>query len=236
MMYGMFNVGIIVPAVTGTALLCMVIWRGRISLALERHALLRRLWRLGWMVFALWLISLLAFWLRIAQQTHDDKPAAAVDAIIVLGSATRDGQPSQTLAQRLDVAARLARAQPAALVVTSGGVDFGEVESEGRIMSRYLEQKHGIAPQRLIMEEKSTSTALNLSLSLALLAERGVSSNSSIAIVTSDFHTLRALGIAQKAGLTNAHTVGAPTPLSIRFNAWLREYFAVASSWLLREF
>ena len=86
------------------------------------------------------------------------------------------------------------------------------------------------------MEERSTSTALNLSLSMELLAAHKLSADNSIAIVTSDFHTPRAQWIADKVGLKNAHTVGAPTPLSIRFNAWLREYFAVASSWVLREF
>lgn len=236
MMYGMFNVGIIVPAATGAALLGMVLWRKRISLLLARRPALRWYWRLGWLLLALWLISLLVFWLRIAQQMHAERAPQPVDAIIVLGSATRDGQPSQTLAQRLDVAAALAKNQPHALITTSGGVDFGETESEGRIMARYLEQRHGIAPERLIMEEKSTSTALNLSLSMALLQARNLSAASPIAIVTSDFHTPRAQWIADKVGLQNARTVGAPTPLSIRFNAWLREYFAVASSWLLREF
>ena len=234
--YGMFNVGILVPAVIGAALLAMLIWRQPLSQALARHSTLRKIWRWGWILFALWLISLLVFWLRIAQQMHADKSQQPVDAIIVLGSATRDGQPSQTLAHRLDVAAALAKVQPNALIATSGGVDFGETESEGRIMARYLEQRHGIAPARLIMEERSTSTALNLSLSMELLAAHDLSADAHIAIVTSDFHTPRAQWIADKVGLQNAHTVGAPTPLSIRFNAWLREYFAVASSWVLREF
>ena len=234
--YGMFNVGILVPAVIGAVLLAMLIWRQRISQTLARHSTLRTIWRWGWILFALWLISLLVFWLRIAQQMHSEKTQQPVDAIIVLGSATRDGQPSQTLAHRLDVAAALAKSQPNALIATSGGIDFGETESEGRIMARYLEQRHGITPARLIMEERSTSTALNLSLSMDLLAARDLSADSSIAIVTSDFHTPRAQWIADKVGLKNAHTVGAPTPLSIRFNAWLREYFAVASSWVLREF
>lgn len=234
--YGMFNVGILVPAVIGAVLLAMLIWRKRLSEMLARHSTLRKIWRWGWILFALWLISLLVFWLRIAEQMHAEKTQQPVDAIIVLGSATRDGQPSQTLAHRLDVAAALAKVQPNALIATSGGVDFGETESEGRIMARYLEQRHGIAPARLIMEERSTSTALNLSLSMELLAAHDLSADAHIAIVTSDFHTPRAQWIADKVGLQNAHTVGAPTPLSIRFNAWLREYFAVASSWVLREF
>jgi hypothetical protein len=30
--------------------------------------------------------------------------------------------------------------------------------------------------------------------------------------------------------------VGAATPLYVRYNAWLREYFAVLSGFLLREY
>ena len=30
--------------------------------------------------------------------------------------------------------------------------------------------------------------------------------------------------------------VSAPTPLLIRYNAWLREYFAFISGWLLDEY
>jgi uncharacterized SAM-binding protein YcdF (DUF218 family) len=56
-----------------------------------------------------------------------------------------------------------------------------------------------------------------------------------VAVVTSDFHTLRAQRIARKMGYTRAVPVAAPTPLYIRYNAWLREYFAMASSWVLRE-
>lgn len=236
MAHGMFNVGVIVPAAIGSGLLCVVAFQRQLSHVLARRGGLRRLWRLGWCLFAMWLASLLVFWALIALHMRTDEVVQPAQAIIVLGSATRDGQPSEALAKRLDVAAQLASAQPDAWIVTSGGVDFGQTESEGRIMARYLHDRHGIASTRLIAEEASTSTALNLSLSSALLAQHNMQPDAPIAVVTSDFHTLRARWIAKKVGLRNVYAVGAPTPLPIRFNAWLREYFAVASSWLLREF
>ena len=60
--------------------------------------------------------------------------------------------------------------------------------------------------------------------------------NSKIAIVTSDFHTLRAGAIAKKQGYRNFITVGAGTPITTRYNAWLREYFAYLSGWVLGEY
>ena len=55
-------------------------------------------------------------------------------------------------------------------------------------------------------------------------------------LVTSDFHTLRAGLIARRAGYTAVTTLGADTPLYLRYNIWLREYFAFLSSWALNEY
>ena len=238
MFFGMFNVGVTVPAALGILLIVTAFKSRAISLFLNNHRNLRAFWRLGWCVLGLWALSVLVFWWHLVSVQSSTKATnEPISAIVVLGSATRDGAPSQALALRLDVAAELAKLQPNALIITSGGVDFGQTLSEGRVMANYLVGRHGIPQERVVAEEQSTSTALNLSLSKAVLEQRGVSvGDSSIAVVTSDFHTLRAGKIASKAGYAKVVTVGAPTPLSIRFNAWLREYFAVASSWLLREF
>lgn len=83
-------------------------------------------------------------------------------AIIVLGSGVENGQPSAILAKRLDTAAPVALSQPHAKVVLTGGLDFSEKESEALVMSRYLEQHFHIAKERMILEDKSTSTELNL--------------------------------------------------------------------------
>ena len=184
----------------------------------------------------MWLVSLLVFWAHLLSASSGLPPDQPVQAIVVLGSATRDGQPSLTLAQRLDRAAELAARQPKALVLTSGGVDFGESESEGAIMARYLQQRHGLPPERLLMEQRSTSTALNLAWSLPLLQERGVPPAGSIALDTSSSHPRRGGGIATRRGSGQACRGGPPTPATIRANAWLREYFAVISGWVLGEF
>lgn len=236
MAHGMFNLGVTLPAALGLLFVVSSSCHARIARAMRRNARLRWFWRLGWGAFGLWLASLLALWAQLLVHSQQPADLSPLQAIVVLGSATRDGQPSPTLALRLDKAAQLAAQHPQALVVTSGGVDFGEQESEGAVMARYLRQRHGLAAGRLVLEERSTSTELNLAWSQPLLRERGVAADAPIAIVTSDFHTLRAGWIARRNGYGQAITVGAPTPLSIRPNAWLREYFAVLSGWVLGEF
>lgn len=224
---GHFNVGVQVPAVLGAGALVLA-WR-------QARPWRHRMWRAAWVLLALWVLSVLWFWSRLFSLGLEPPQVPAVQAIVVLGSGTLDGQPRPVLAQRLDTAAELARLQPGALIAVCGGVDWGETESEAEVMARYLRQRHGIAPERLVLEKLSTSTELNLQLSRPLLAARGVVANAPTALVSSDFHLMRALRIAQRQGLSQMYPVAAPTPLATRFNAWLREYFAMASSWVLRE-
>lgn len=235
MCLGHFNVGVVLPAGLGAAALGLS-WKWRAvqhwRAARPLHA---RLWSLAWAGLVLWLISLFWFWSRLSGLGLEPQQVPPVQSIVVLGSGTLDGHPRPVLAARLDQAAQLAKLQPQALVAVCGGVDWGEKESEAEVMARYLQQRHGIAAQRLVLEKLSTSTELNLKLSRPLLAERGVTADAPMAMVSSDFHLMRAMDIAKRQDLPQVYPVAAPTPLATRFNAWLREYFAMASSWLLGE-
>jgi len=237
MAMGFFMVGVTVPAALGLVLFFLgARWHGvRDGFHSLRWG--RLVWRTGWLLLAAWVCSVAVFWAVLARQVNAlsrSANAAPPQAIVVLGSGTPNGQPSPSLRARLDTAHALANAHPAAWVVVSGGVDFGETLSEGQVMGNYLREQ-GLAPSRILQEERSTSTELNLQYSLPLLQAQGLGLDSAVAVVTSDFHTLRAQRIARKIGYTHAFAVAAPTPLYIRYNAWLREYFAMASSWALRE-
>ena len=235
MAMGHFNMGVVLPAILGAAALwlswkwqAVQDWRAKRPI----HA---RLWIWGWAGFAIWLLSLLWFWSRLFSLGLEPQQVPAVQSIVVLGSGTLNGHPRPVLAARLDTAAELAKLQPAALIAVCGGVDWGEKESEAEVMARYLQQRHGIAADRLVLEKLSTSTELNIQLSRPLLAEHGVAADAPVAMVSSDFHLMRAMNIASRQHLPQVYPVAAPTPLATRFNAWLREYFAMASSWLLGE-
>ena len=174
--------------------------------------------------------------LYLTENNAKEETIPVAKAIIVLGSGVKNGQPSPTLAKRLDRAAPIALAQPNAKLVLTGGVDFGETESEAEIMSRYLQQHYRIPSSQIILEDRSTSTELNLMNSQPLLAKHDIHIQQPIIIVTSDFHTIRAAAIAKKQGYAQMTMLGSTTPLSTRYNAWLREYFAYASGWLLNEY
>lgn len=237
MALGYFSMGVTVPAALGAAGTWLA-WRWHSVQAWRgRTALRRRLWRAGWALLLLWMISVAAFWWVLARQIDQAESATnrtAPQVILVLGSGTPQGQPSPALRARLDKAHELAQAHPEAWVVVSGGVDFGETLSEGQVMGNYL-RAQGLDARRILQEERSTSTELNLRYSLPLLQAQGLGPEAAVAVVTSDFHTVRAQRIARKVGYTHTLPVAATTPLYIRYNAWLREYFAMVSSWLLRE-
>lgn len=186
--------------------------------------------------FWIWLVSLGYFFDYLSDNNAKTQNIPVVKAIIVLGSGVEKGQPSATLAKRLDRAAPVALAQPHAKLVMTGGIDFGETDSEAVVMSRYVQQHYRIPASQIILEDKSTSTELNLKNSQALLQAQHINIQQPIAIVTSDFHTLRAAAIAKKQGYSNITMLGATTPLATRYNAWLREYFAYASGWILNEY
>jgi uncharacterized SAM-binding protein YcdF (DUF218 family) len=235
MSLGVFSLGVTLPFALGVLLLALGLKWDATQAWLDRRPQRRAAWRWAWIGFAVWLCTVAAFWAVLAGVGHGSITAVAPKAIVVLGSGTPNGKVSPVLAARLDVALEQARRFPDAVVVVSGGVDFGEHQSEGRIMGDYLRDK-GLPPARILQEERSSSTEENLVFSKPLLKQRGVSEGDAIQVVTSDFHTLRAGWIAKRNGYTAVALQGAPTPLYVRYNAWLREYFAVLNGFVLREF
>ncbi len=229
------HLGTLLPAALGVALVGLAMAGDRWQQFL--HAVPWRVlaWRAGLVVGALWLVSLAAFFVALHTAGRQTQLRVPPQAIVVLGPSTPRGVPSPTLARRLDLALLLAQRHPAAVVITSGGVDFRETVAEGAVMAAYLRDR-GLAPDRILVEDRSTSTQENLAFSRQLLQAAGRGGDVPMLLVTSDFHTLRAAAIARKTGWSQVATAGAETPLYMRYNAWLREYFACLSSWVLREF
>lgn len=233
---GLFNFGIVLPGCIGIAFLLFALcWDG---VARWRKAIRRRqlLWRAGWIAFAAWLVTVGVFFYGIRNGMGVSVPAGTpVTAIVILGSGTPDCAASPTLVARLDQGLVQAQRWPAAKVVVSGGQDFGLRCQEADIMADYLVAR-GVAADRVIREGRSTSTEENMLFSRRLLEGQGIAAGEAVVVVTSDFHVRRAVRIARKAGFGEVFGVGAGTPLYLRFNAWLREYFAAISSWILREY
>lgn len=231
------NFGSIVPFFIGLIFLVHAVFWQKIHSVLSQNSFLRTIWKALWLAFIAWLISFVAFGIYLQSQIkHSELSYQKVEAIMILGGGVQDGVPTPTLANRLDTAVPLIKQQPNAIVITTGGVSLNEPRSEGEVMAQYLHALHGIELDTIYQEKKSTSTEENFLLSQKILADQGISLADPIAIVTSDFHLPRSKAIAEHQGYTNLITIASPTPLSIRYNMWFREYFAYVSGWLLGEY
>lgn len=145
--------------------------------------------------------------------------------LLVLGAGVDGDVPSLSLTERLAAAHNYLTAYPDAICVVSGGQGGGENISEAQCMYNWL-TAHGIDPERILMEDRASSTAENLMFSLELLERRGEKPES-IAIVSSEYHLFRAGLMAKKCGVT-ALGVPAHTSLAaLRVNYTFREIFGV---------
>ena len=142
------------------------------------------------------------------------------DYLIVLGCQVRGTVPSRMLRQRIDAAADYLRTYPDAIAIVSGGMGPGEDITEAQCMYDCLIAA-GIEPERILMEDRATSTSENLRFSLELME------SDSVAIVSNEFHLYRAGQMARQLGLSPA-LIPASTEYPILLASYtLREILAV---------
>ena len=228
------NAGAILPGFLGVFMLWRLWNEARIA-AWRHNKTFDRLWRLGRAATYAWLLSLAAFFALIAAQPAARELRHAPDYLIVLGAGLIHSEPTPMLQKRLEVAFELARSFPASRIVVSGGQGPDETRSEAEAMREGL-LALGLPASRILNEDRSRNSSENLRFSRTLIeADGGSGKTSAVAIVTSDFHVLRVARLARHIGLERVELAPSPTPISIRLNAWLREYFSWIKAWLLDE-
>lgn len=152
----------------------------------------------------------------------DDKGIQDLDYIIVLGALVYEDRPSIVLQYRLDKAYQYLKENKNTKCIVSGGQGKNEKYSEAKIMSDYLIKK-GIKKERIILEDKSTTTKENLQYSSKYFDKN----NDTIGIVTNNFHLFRATYIAKKLELKNLYGIASKSRIKNLPNNLLREFFAV---------
>ena len=154
------------------------------------------------------------------------EPAADGEYVIVLGAMVNGTTPSWSLRARIDSAAEYLREHPEAMVVASGGQGADEGIAEGQAIANSL-ISNGVGAERILIEDKSTSTEENLVFSKALIESHGGSAASKIVVVTSDFHMFRTLRLAEKLGYTGVSGKTAETLWLLVPQNHVREILAV---------
>jgi len=159
----------------------------------NRWRLVRRV--LAGLIAVLAVYYLANLWLVFRAGNSDQ--ARPVDAIVVLGAAQYDGQPSPQLAARLDHVVQLWDGGVAPLVVTTGGNRPGDRFTEAQASAAYLEER-GVPADAIVQVGGSTSYD---SLVEACDELRGRDLDS-VLLVSDPYHALRIRLISQELGLT----------------------------------
>lgn len=175
-------------------------------------------------------IALAAFWTGgiILGGASSDTPAfdRTPEYLLVLGCGLEGEEPGPLLTARIDAAADYLEAHPQCTAVASGGQGADEAISEAEAISQGL-QKRGIAKDRILKEEMSTSTYENFLFSKQLLDTLKNGEPYAIAFVTNDFHIYRSRKLAAYAGFLNPSAISAPSSAMEFYPHFVREIAAV---------
>lgn len=159
-----------------------------------------------------------------------DTASKTEDAIIVLGAAVHGETPSLVLRDRLDVAFEYHKQNPEAYLIVSGGKGNQEDVSEAEAMEKYLINK-GVAADKIIKEDKATSTAENFKYSKEIL-ENLLGDEYNVGFITNEYHVYRAAGIAKNAGFAEFSHLHSSTRWYSVLPGTLRECLAVVKFWV----
>ena len=160
----------------------------------------------------------------------NEKSEIEVDYLIILGARLYGEIPAPALLERLKISRDYLIENKDIKVIVSGGQGIDELIPEAHAMKKYLVD-NGIEPDRIVVEDKSTSTYENLLYSLEILEEIDGRENLKILIATNKHHIFRAKLIAKRLGV-EPYGLPAEIPPSILVKSYIREYFAVIKSFI----
>ena len=150
-------------------------------------------------------------------------PAEDGEYVIILGAQVRGEVPTLVLSARIRAAAEYLNEHPQAIAVASGGKGSGENISEAEAIRRGL-VRLGISEDRILLEDRSTSTAENLRFSAEVIPQY---EQKKVILVTNDFHVFRAVKLAENQGYKNVSGLGATDFFAVTIQYYVREFFAI---------
>jgi uncharacterized SAM-binding protein YcdF (DUF218 family) len=129
---------------------------------------------------------------------------AQIDGIVVLGggmdgevNSVRGGWEFNRSGDRFLEALRLAQDHPDAMVLIAGGQPALVDQEAEALAARRMFEAFGIAPDRILVDDKSRNTEENAQFARALAGEIGTQT---WVLITSAFHMPRSVGLFRRAG------------------------------------
>jgi uncharacterized SAM-binding protein YcdF (DUF218 family) len=159
-------------------------------------------------------------WWASRQSASTDTSASA---IVVMGAAQYNGQPSPVLKARLDHAADLYAQGVAPMIVVTGGKKPGDRITQGLTGFDYLRGRD-IPEDAIKVEVEGTNSYEELSAAALIISQAGL--DPEVVVVSDPYHSLRISQIAEEVGLT-PHL--SPDNTSSPLRSLARETAAVAA-------
>ena len=138
---------------------------------------------------------------RVWDQANEDEVHSA-DAIVVLGAAQYDGDPSPVFQARLDHAAYLYDTGVSNLIIVTGGKAEGDRFSEAEAGARFLNEEHAIEIDRILEEREGTTTLESLEAVWEIAEPRDIES---VLLVSDPMHSERIKMIAGDLGFEETY-------------------------------
>lgn len=158
-------------------------------------------------------------------KAHKGNAEGEKDYLLILGCRVREYEAEKTLYMRCEKAAKYLNKHKNTVAIACGGiVHDDQYVSEAQVIRDILVSK-GVEKERIILEDKSTTTVQNFLNAKKIIDGTGSFNTERIAFLSSDFHLLRAAFIAKKTAFS-CQTVSAPSPKNELVKNYIREFFA----------
>lgn len=225
------NIGNLFGLACSTVLLCFTVFNRQISQfidSVQSYKAGKIALRIIGILFALGVLY--CFILSCFMVYHAcKKPKQTPQAMIVLGCKVRGTVPSLMLSRRIHAAYDILQANPEMPVLVSGGKGSDEEISEAQCMYNEL-TRMGIAGERIIIEDHSTTTSENLRFSKEILAEHGITGP--LYLATDSYHEMRAQVLAETEKLPKCYPAAAHTSWYLLPTYWVREWFGLTHAFV----
>ena len=181
------------------------------------------------------LLALLAWpaWLayQVWDQSHKDELHSA-DAIVVLGAAQYNGEPSPVFKARLDHAAFLYEENLSTTVIVTGGAQEGDRFTEAEAGEMYLSQQN-IPTDAILLETEGKTTLQSLRNVRTIAEEHDINT---VLLVSDPLHSERVKRIAQDLGFDRTYASWASyTKLNRSFSTKSKELMHEVASLIAYE-
>lgn len=144
------------------------------------------------------------------------------EILLILGCRVRGERAEETLMLRIEKAAEYLKENKDTVAIACGGiVHKDQYKSEAQVIREELVRR-GVEEERIILEDKSKTTAQNFINAQRLVDMKG----KRVAFLSSEFHLMRAAMIAKRCKFT-CTTIAAPSPKRLKLKNYLREFFAI---------